>query len=179
MPIPLVFQGKFTEKYFKKFHLPKIQFQLLDGRSMDILPLWLSCILFSFRAIEYVSICVPIFFLKTIIFSHLEIYNLFTHCPKTACKENLESLLIPNQCNWEAGDRTLWVFLSFLQSTPKKTFWFQQLTLLYIIILLCQKIRRHTDITAKNLPKKLCSFCTPISETSFPASFHEQETRLT
>jgi len=32
MPISLVFQGKFTEKYFKKFHLPKIQFQLLDGR---------------------------------------------------------------------------------------------------------------------------------------------------
>jgi len=31
MPIPLAFQGKFTKKYFKKFHLPKIQFQLLDG----------------------------------------------------------------------------------------------------------------------------------------------------
>jgi len=38
MPISLVFQGKFTEKYFKKFHLPKIQFQLLDGRFMDLLP---------------------------------------------------------------------------------------------------------------------------------------------
>jgi len=35
---PLVFQGKFTEKYFKKFHLPKIQFQLLDGRFVDLLP---------------------------------------------------------------------------------------------------------------------------------------------
>jgi len=37
MPISLVFQGKFTGKYFKKFHLPKIQFQLLDGRFMDLL----------------------------------------------------------------------------------------------------------------------------------------------
>jgi len=36
MPIPLVFQGKFIEKYFKKFHLPKILFQLLDGRFMDL-----------------------------------------------------------------------------------------------------------------------------------------------
>jgi len=26
MPIPLGFQGKFTEKYFKKFHLPKVSF---------------------------------------------------------------------------------------------------------------------------------------------------------
>jgi len=39
MSIPLVFKGKFTEKYFKKFHLPKIQFRLLDGRFMDFLPI--------------------------------------------------------------------------------------------------------------------------------------------
>jgi len=38
MPIPLVFQEKFTEKYFQKFHLPKIQFQLLHGRFMNLLP---------------------------------------------------------------------------------------------------------------------------------------------
>jgi len=38
MPIPLVFQGKITEKYFKKLHLPKIQFQILNGRFMDLLP---------------------------------------------------------------------------------------------------------------------------------------------
>jgi len=38
MPILLVFEGKFTEKYFEKFHLPKIQFQCLDGWFMDLLP---------------------------------------------------------------------------------------------------------------------------------------------
>jgi len=38
MPIPLVFQEKFTEKCFKKFHLPKIQFQLLNGLFMDLPP---------------------------------------------------------------------------------------------------------------------------------------------
>jgi len=38
MSIPHVFQGKFTEKYLKKFHLPKIQFQLLDGCFIDLLP---------------------------------------------------------------------------------------------------------------------------------------------
>jgi len=38
MWIPLASQGKFTEKNFKKFHLPKIQFQLLDGRFMNLLP---------------------------------------------------------------------------------------------------------------------------------------------
>jgi len=37
MQISLVFQGKFGEKYFKKFHLPKIQYQLLDGCFMDLL----------------------------------------------------------------------------------------------------------------------------------------------
>jgi len=31
MPTPLVFEGKFTEKYFEKFHLPKIEFQCSDG----------------------------------------------------------------------------------------------------------------------------------------------------
>jgi len=30
MEIPLVFEGNFTKKYFKKFHLPKTQFQLLE-----------------------------------------------------------------------------------------------------------------------------------------------------
>jgi len=38
MPIPLVFQGKFTEKYFKKFHFPKIQFQLLNEWFTNLLP---------------------------------------------------------------------------------------------------------------------------------------------
>jgi len=38
MSIPLVFQGNFTEKNFKKFHLPQIQFQHLDGRFIDLLP---------------------------------------------------------------------------------------------------------------------------------------------
>jgi hypothetical protein len=38
MPISLAFQGKFTEKYFKKFYLPKSQLQLLDERFMDLLP---------------------------------------------------------------------------------------------------------------------------------------------
>jgi len=42
MPIPLVFQGKFTENYFKKLHLPKIQFQLLGGRFLDLLPYIIS-----------------------------------------------------------------------------------------------------------------------------------------
>jgi len=37
MPIPLLFQGKFTEKYFKKFHFPKTQFQLLDGWFLPLL----------------------------------------------------------------------------------------------------------------------------------------------
>jgi len=36
MLIPLIFQGKFIEKNFKKFHLPKIPFQLLDGCFMDL-----------------------------------------------------------------------------------------------------------------------------------------------
>jgi len=34
---PLLFQGKLTEKYFMKFHLPKIQIQPLSGPSMDLL----------------------------------------------------------------------------------------------------------------------------------------------
>jgi len=38
MSIPLVFQGKFTEKYFKTFHLPQIQLQPLDGPFMNLLP---------------------------------------------------------------------------------------------------------------------------------------------
>jgi len=38
MPILFLFQEKFIEKYFKKFHLPKIQFQLLDEQLMDLLP---------------------------------------------------------------------------------------------------------------------------------------------
>ncbi len=37
MPIPFFFQGKFTEKYFKKFYLHKFRFQLLDERFMDLL----------------------------------------------------------------------------------------------------------------------------------------------
>jgi len=42
MPIPLVFQGKFTEKYFKKFHLPQTQFELLDGRFLPLLPYFIN-----------------------------------------------------------------------------------------------------------------------------------------
>jgi len=38
MSIQLLFQGKFIEKYFMKFHLPKIQFQPLSGPFMDLLP---------------------------------------------------------------------------------------------------------------------------------------------
>ncbi len=38
MPIPFVFQGKFTEKYLKKYYLHKFQFELLDDRFMDLLP---------------------------------------------------------------------------------------------------------------------------------------------
>jgi len=38
MPISLVFQGKFTEKYFKMFHLPEIHFKLLNDQFMDLLP---------------------------------------------------------------------------------------------------------------------------------------------
>jgi len=38
MPIPLVFEEKFTEKYFKKFHLSKTQFQVLDGQVLPLLP---------------------------------------------------------------------------------------------------------------------------------------------
>jgi len=38
MPIPLVFQGKFAKKYFKKLHLRKIQFQLLGGQLMGLPP---------------------------------------------------------------------------------------------------------------------------------------------
>jgi len=38
MPTPLVFQGKFTENYFKELCLPKIQFQLLGGRFLNLLP---------------------------------------------------------------------------------------------------------------------------------------------
>jgi len=38
MPIPLLFQEKFIEKYFKKFHLPKIQFQPLGVWFMNLLP---------------------------------------------------------------------------------------------------------------------------------------------
>jgi len=39
MSISLFSQGKFAEKYFKKFHLPNFQFQVLDGR---ICPSYLS-----------------------------------------------------------------------------------------------------------------------------------------
>jgi len=42
MPILLVFQRKFTEKYFKKFHLPQIQFQFLNGHFIDLLPYYCS-----------------------------------------------------------------------------------------------------------------------------------------
>ena len=42
MPIHLVFLGKFTEKYFKRFYLLKIQFQLLDRHFMNLLPYWIG-----------------------------------------------------------------------------------------------------------------------------------------
>jgi hypothetical protein len=38
MSIPLVFQDKFIENYFKKFSLPKIQFELLSVRFLNLLP---------------------------------------------------------------------------------------------------------------------------------------------
>jgi len=38
MSIQLLFQGKFTEKYFMKFQLPKIQFQPLSGPFQSLLP---------------------------------------------------------------------------------------------------------------------------------------------
>jgi len=38
MSIPLVFEGNFTEKYLKMFHLPKIQFQPLHVHLMSLLP---------------------------------------------------------------------------------------------------------------------------------------------
>ena len=33
-----VFQERFTKKYFKKFRLPKIQFQPLDAPFMNLVP---------------------------------------------------------------------------------------------------------------------------------------------
>jgi len=37
VPILFAFQGKYVEKYFKKFHSPKFRFQLLDGHFIDLL----------------------------------------------------------------------------------------------------------------------------------------------